>query len=69
MDKRIDKEVLEYMEIYKTKKVTEEKIKLAQKTKEELSKLTGLKVEKIYVFSEYAWGKATKRQHFVFYQM
>lgn len=47
MDKKIDKEVLEYMEIYKTKKVIEEKIKLAQKTKEELSILTGLKVEKI----------------------
>lgn len=66
MDKRIDKEVLEYMEIYKTKKVTEEKIKLAQKTKEELSKLTGLKVEKIYVFSEYAWGKSDETPAFCF---
>ncbi len=66
MDKRIDKKVLEYMEIYETKKITDEKIKLALKTKEELSKLTGLQVEKIYVFSEYAWGKSDEMPAFCF---
>ncbi len=66
MDKRIDKNVLEYMEIYETKKITDEKIKLALKTKEELSKLTGLQVEKIYIFSEYAWGKSDETPAFCF---
>ncbi len=66
MDKRIDKKVLEYMEIYETQKITDEKIKLALKTKEELSKLTGLQVEKIYIFSEYAWGKSDETPAFCF---
>ncbi len=57
MDERIDKEVLEYMGIYKTKKPTEEKIKLGLKLKDEIYKLTKLKIERIYIMQDYAWGK------------
>lgn len=54
---KIDKKVLEYMEIYKTKKITDEKIKLGLKVKDELTKLTGLEIERVYAFDKYVWGK------------
>lgn len=54
---KIDKKVLEYMEIYKTKKITDEKIKLGLKVKNDITKLTGLEIEKVYAFDKYVWGK------------
>lgn len=50
---KIDKKVLEYMEIYKTKKITDEKIKLGLKVKNDITKLTGLEIEKVYAFDKY----------------
>lgn len=66
MNKKIDKTVLEYMEIYKTKEATEEKINLAFKTKKDISKLTGLNIERIYIIDEYAWGKSDELPAFCF---
>lgn len=66
MDERIDKKVLEYMGIYKTKKITDEKIKLGLKIKNELTKLTGIKIERVYAFDEYAWGKSEDRPELCF---
>lgn len=57
MDEKIDEKVLEYMEIYKTKNITEEKIKLGIKVKNDLTKLTGLEIERVYAFDKYVWGK------------
>lgn len=66
MDQRIDKEVLEYMGIYKTKEATKEKVELGLKTKDEIEKLTGLKIERVYIIDEYAWGKDESRPSFCF---
>lgn len=66
MDQIIDKEVLEYMEIYKTKEATEEKIKLGLKIKDEITKLTGLEIERVYLMDEYAWGKSDDTPSFCF---
>lgn len=57
MEQRIDKKVLEYMGIYKTKEPTQEKINLALKVKDDLTKLTNLKIERVYLMDEYAWGE------------
>ena len=62
MDKRIDKKVLEYMGIYKTKEPTQEKIDLALKVKEELTKLTNLNIERVYLMDKYAWGKEDENE-------
>lgn len=66
MDQRIDKEVLEYMGIYKTKEATKEKIELGLKIKDEIEKLTGLKIERVYLMDEYAWGKSDDIPSFCF---
>lgn len=66
MENRIDKKVLEYVGIYKTKKPTQEKIDLALKAKEELTKLTNLNIERVYIVDEYAWEKNDKYQSFCF---
>lgn len=66
MDQRIDKEVLEYMGIYKTKEATKEKVELGLKTKDEIEKLTGLKIERVYLMDEYAWGKDDSTPSFCF---
>lgn len=57
MNEKIDKKVLEYMEIYITKNITDEKIKLGMKVKNDLTKLTGLEIERVYAFDKYVWGK------------
>lgn len=62
MDKRIDKKVLEYMGIYKTKEPTQEKIDLALKVKDELTKLTNLNIERVYLMDKYAWGKEDENE-------
>lgn len=66
MNQRIDKEVLEYMEIYKTKEATKEKIELGLKVKDEIEELTGLKIERVYLMDEYAWGKDDSTPSFCF---
>lgn len=66
MDQRIDKEVLEYMGIYKTKEATKEKIELGLKIKDEIEEITGLKIEKVYLMDEYAWGKDDSTPSFCF---
>ncbi len=66
MDQRIDKEVLEYMGIYKTKEATKEKIELGLKIKNEIEKLTGLKIERVYLMDEYAWAKEDSTPSFCF---
>lgn len=66
MDQRIDKEVLEYMGIYKTKEATKEKAELGLKTKDEIEKITGLKIERVYLMDEYAWGKDDSTPSFCF---
>lgn len=66
MDQRIDKKVLEYMGIYKTKEATKEKVELGLKTKDEIEKITGLKIERVYLMDEYAWGKNESRPSFCF---
>lgn len=66
MDQRIDKEVLEYMGIYKTKEATKEKAELGLKTKDEIEKITGLKIERVYFMDEYAWGKDDSTPSFCF---
>lgn len=57
MEQRIDKPVLEYMGIYKTKEATKEKIDLAMKVKNDITKLTNLEIERVYLMDDYAWGK------------
>lgn len=66
MDKRIDKKVLEYLGIYRTKEPTQEKIDLAFKVKKELTKLTKFNIEKIYIMDEYAWGEKDDEPAFCF---
>lgn len=66
MNQRIDKEVLEYMGIYKTKEATKEKIELGLKVKDEIEELTGLKIERVYLMDEYAWGKDDSTPSFCF---
>lgn len=66
MDQRIDKEELEYMGIYKTKEATKEKAELGLKTKDEIEKITGLKIERVYIIDEYAWGEDESRPSFCF---
>jgi len=57
MEQRIDKKVLEYMGIYKTKEVTKEKKELALKVKEDITALTKLTIERVYLIDDYIWGK------------
>lgn len=66
MNAKIDKKVLEYMEIYKTKIASDEKIKLGLKIKDEITKLTKLKIERVYIMDEYAWGKSDDVPAFCF---
>lgn len=66
MNEKIDKKVLEYMEIYKTKKITDKKIKLGLKVKDDLTKLTGIEIERVYAFDKYVWGKNDDTPSFCF---
>lgn len=66
MENKIDKKILEYVGVYKTKKPTQEKIDLALKVKKELTKLTNLNIERIYIMDKYAWGKNDKYPSFCF---
>lgn len=66
MDQRIDKKVLEYMGIYKTKEATKEKVELGLKTKDEIEEITGLKIERVYLMDEYVWGKDDSTPSFCF---
>lgn len=66
MDKRIDKEVLEYMDIHKTKEATSKKIELGLKVKDDIAKLTNFNIEKVYIMDQYAWGESDNRPAFCF---
>ncbi len=54
--KKIDEKILKYCGIYRTNKPYEN-INKALKKKNELEKLTGLKIEKAYIFGDSYWGK------------
>lgn len=66
MDQKIDNKVLEYMGIYKTKEAKKEKVELGLKTKDEIEKITGLKIERVYLMDEYVWGKDDSTPSFCF---
>lgn len=66
MDQKIDKEVVEYMGIYKTKEVKKEKVELGLKVKDEIEEIIGLKIERVYIIDEYAWGKDDSTPSFCF---
>lgn len=53
---KLDEKILKYCGIYRTNKPYEN-IDKALKKKKELEKLTGLKIEKAYIFGDSYWGK------------
>lgn len=57
MEQRIDKKVLEYMGIYKTKEATKQKKDFALKVRDDIQKITNLFIERVYLMDDYAWGK------------
>ena len=58
---KLDEKLLKYCGIFKTPK-TYEKEKEVMKIKKDLEKVTGLKIEKAYVWGEGFWGKDDKKQ-------
>lgn len=58
----IDERILNYCGIYNRPEVDKETIKDILKKKDDIEKLTGVKVEKIYLFGESYWGKNPKRK-------
>ena len=56
---KIDEKILNFCGIYQKPEITEKKMKKIFKQKKELEELTGMRIEKIYVFGEKYWGKNT----------
>lgn len=56
---KVDEKILNFCGIYQKPEITEKKMKKIFKQKKELEELTGMRIEKIYVFGEKYWGKNT----------
>ena len=53
----MNKQILEYYGIYKTRKISEKEKKEYLKLKKEIEKLIDVKIEKMYLINKNAWGE------------